>query len=54
MTTASESEGVLLSVRQLCKYFPIQSTAFFRRQVGVVKACHEVSFDFPCPQVAYA
>jgi len=43
--TAPESKRVLLSVRQLCKYFPILSAGVFRRQVGVVKACHDVSFE---------
>ena len=35
----------LLSVRGLCKYFPVLSKGLFRRQIGVVKACHDVSFD---------
>ena len=35
----------LLSVRGLCKYFPVLSTGLIRRQVGLVKACHDVSFD---------
>jgi ABC-type glutathione transport system ATPase component len=35
----------LLSVRGLCKYFPVLSRGLIRRQVGVVRACHEVSFD---------
>jgi ABC-type oligopeptide transport system ATPase subunit len=39
------SDSTLLSVRGLCKYFPVLSKGLFRRQIGVVKACHEVSFD---------
>ncbi len=35
----------LLSVTGLCKYFPIKSTGFFRRQVGTVKAVDQVNFD---------
>ncbi|HKO93532.1 MAG TPA: ATP-binding cassette domain-containing protein, partial [Polyangiaceae bacterium] len=35
----------LLSVRGLCKYFPVLSKGLIRRQTGVVKACHEISFD---------
>lgn len=35
----------LLSVRGLCKYFPVYRTGFFRRQIGTVKACDDVSFD---------
>jgi oligopeptide/dipeptide ABC transporter ATP-binding protein len=40
----SKSEPIL-QVRHLCKYFPIKSKGFFQKQVGVVKACHDVSFD---------
>ena len=35
----------LLSVRSLCKYFPIFKKGFFRKQVGQVKAVDDVSFD---------
>jgi peptide/nickel transport system ATP-binding protein len=35
----------LLRVRNLCKHFPIYSKGFMRRQVGVVKAVDNVSFD---------
>jgi len=35
----------LLSVRGLCKYFPIFSQGFFKKQVGVVKSVDDVSFD---------
>jgi ABC-type glutathione transport system ATPase component len=39
------SNGVLLSVQKLCKYFPIIGVGLFRRQVGPVKACHDISFE---------
>jgi len=35
----------LLSVRGLCKHFPVLSKGLFRRRIGVVKACNDVSFD---------
>ncbi len=35
----------LLSVRGLCKHFPIYSKGMFKKQIGVVKACDNVSFD---------
>ncbi|MFP4359022.1 MAG: dipeptide ABC transporter ATP-binding protein, partial [Puniceicoccaceae bacterium] len=35
----------LLSVRGLCKHFPIRSGGVFRRQVGSVRAVEDVSFD---------
>ena len=35
----------LLSVQSLCKFFPILSKGFFRKQIGWVRACDEVSFD---------
>jgi len=44
MSLIAES-STLLSVRGLCKYFPVLSKGLFRRQIGEVKACHEVSFD---------
>ncbi|MEY2929367.1 MAG: hypothetical protein RL033_116 [Pseudomonadota bacterium] len=40
-----EQSDTLLSVRNLCKHFPVLSKGFFRRRVGVVKACNDVSFD---------
>ncbi|MEY4545025.1 MAG: hypothetical protein RL685_1220 [Pseudomonadota bacterium] len=40
-----EPSDTLLSVRNLCKHFPVLSKGFFRRRVGVVKACNDVSFD---------
>ena len=44
MSLIAES-ATLLSVRGLCKYFPIPSQGLIRRKIGVVKACHDVSFD---------
>jgi oligopeptide/dipeptide ABC transporter ATP-binding protein len=38
-------EEPLLSVRSLCKYFPIFNKGFFKKQVGEVKAVDDVSFD---------
>jgi len=35
----------ILSVCGLTKHFPIFSKGFFKRQIGVVRAVHEVSFD---------
>jgi len=35
----------LLRVERLCKFFPIFSRGFFRRQVGVIRACNDVSFE---------
>lgn len=35
----------LLKVRGLCKYFPVFSTGFFKRQTGLVRAVDNVSFD---------
>lgn len=41
----SPSSEPLLRVRRLCKYFPVKSKGFFKRQIGAVKACDNVSFD---------
>lgn len=38
-------EKPILSVRGLCKYFPIRSKGFFRKTVRVVKAADEIDFD---------
>src|SRR5688572_8122705 len=35
----------ILEVRNLCKHFPVYSTGIVRRQIGLVKACDEVTFD---------
>ena len=35
----------LLQVRRLCKFFPVLSKGFFRRQVATVRAVSDVSFD---------
>ncbi len=39
------ASDVLLSVRGLCKYFPIYSKGFFKRRIATVKAVDDVSFD---------
>ena len=47
MTMLTNNEP-LLQVRNLCKHFPIMSKGFRRKQIGVVKAVDNVSFDlFP-------
>ncbi|MFG6417317.1 ATP-binding cassette domain-containing protein [Roseateles sp. DC23W] len=38
-------EKAILSVRHLCKRFPLLGAGLFRRQVGTVQACDDVSFD---------
>jgi peptide/nickel transport system ATP-binding protein len=35
----------LLSVRNLCKYFPLYSRGFYKKQIGTVKAVDDVSFE---------
>jgi peptide/nickel transport system ATP-binding protein len=35
----------LLSVRGLCKHFPVKSKGMLKRQIGLVKAVDQVSFD---------
>jgi peptide/nickel transport system ATP-binding protein len=35
----------LLSVRRLCKHFPIHSRGFYKKQIATVKAVDNVSFD---------
>ena len=39
------SDTPILSVSNLCKYFPIISQGLFKRQVGQIKAADHVSFD---------
>lgn len=41
----SKEREPILSVRDLCKHFPIYSKGFFKKQVGAVKAVDGVSFD---------
>ena len=43
--SATLDDDVVLSVRQLCKHYPIVSKGLFRRRVVTVKACDDVSFD---------
>ncbi|MFA6294039.1 MAG: oligopeptide/dipeptide ABC transporter ATP-binding protein [Victivallales bacterium] len=35
----------LLRVKNLCKYFPVYSKGFFKKQVGTVRAVDNISFD---------
>jgi peptide/nickel transport system ATP-binding protein len=37
--------GALLSVRGLSKHYPVYSKAMIPRQIGLIKACDDVSFD---------
>jgi len=43
--TADNGAAPLLQVTGLCKYFPVHSKGFFKRQIGLVKACDDVSFS---------
>jgi oligopeptide/dipeptide ABC transporter ATP-binding protein len=43
--TPPSTAAPLLAVRGLCKHFPIMSKGLFKRQLGVVKACDDISFD---------
>jgi oligopeptide/dipeptide ABC transporter ATP-binding protein len=40
-----QADKPLLSVRKLCKFFPVVSKGFWRKKIGSVKAANEVSFD---------
>ncbi len=35
----------LLSVRGLCKYFPVKGKGIFKKQIGLVKAADNITFD---------
>jgi len=39
------SSEILLSVRGLCKHFPVYNKGFIKKQIGVVKAADEINFD---------
>ena len=45
LAPAETSQPPLLSVRNLCKFFPIRSQGVIRRKVGDVRAVNNVSFD---------
>lgn len=50
MTTAPDprmppSSSALLSVRGLCKYFPIYSKGYIKKKIGDVKAADQITFD---------
>jgi peptide/nickel transport system ATP-binding protein len=40
-----ENKEPLLSIKNLCKYFPIYDKGLFKKQVGLVRAVSDVSFD---------
>ena len=42
---AAQTTEPLLRVRDLCKHFPVHSKGFLKKQVGLIKAADEVSFD---------
>ncbi|MFO7821094.1 MAG: ATP-binding cassette domain-containing protein [Lentisphaeria bacterium] len=49
-TTQSAAESTpatepILQVKGLCKYFPIKSKGFFKKQIGTVKASDNITFD---------
>jgi oligopeptide/dipeptide ABC transporter ATP-binding protein len=44
-TTLTNEVEPLLQVRNLCKHFPVFSKGFISKQVGLVKAVDQVSFD---------
>jgi ABC-type glutathione transport system ATPase component len=44
-TRTLHSAEPLLRVRRLCKHFPVYGKGFIKKQVGVVKAADDVSFD---------
>lgn len=44
-THGQSAEQPLLSVRGLCKYFPIRSKGFVRKSIGLVRAVDNVNFD---------
>lgn len=35
----------ILSVRNLCKHYPVYSQGLFQKRIGLVKACDDISFD---------
>lgn len=45
ISTPTGAEEPLLKVQGLCKYFPVRSKGLRKKQVAVVKACDDVSFE---------
>ena len=41
----TQNNNVILSVKNLCKYFPVYSEGFWRKQTRQIKAVDDVSFD---------
>jgi oligopeptide/dipeptide ABC transporter ATP-binding protein len=44
-TSTQSSTSPLLQVRRFCKYFPIFSKGFMKREAGVVRAVDDINFD---------
>lgn len=44
-TKIEKSPFPLLRVKNLCKYFPIYSKGFMRKQIGIVKAADNINFN---------
>ena len=44
-STLAVGPSPILRVRGLCKYFPVFSQGFFSRQIGIVRAADDVTFD---------
>ena len=44
-TRTHPAPDALLCVRGLCKHFPIKGKGFFKKQIGLVKASDNISFD---------
>lgn len=45
MTDAATQRGPLLQVRGLCKHFPVYDKGWLRKQVGLIRAADDLSFD---------
>ncbi len=47
MTSTEHTSRVepLLTVRDLCKYFPVKSKGLFQKQIGLVRAVDQLNFD---------
>ena len=45
MSPSAEHSAPLLQVRDLCKYFPVMSKGFFKKEIGTVRAADQINFD---------
>lgn len=45
MSASAENSVPLLQVRDLCKYFPVMSKGFFKKQIATVRAADQINFD---------